>query len=96
MATDEIDKRVTVEMMQEELHIDGEESILQDLIENGEEYVAGSIDFNIPLKEYYSHSLFRRAVKTYVTGYYYDRTSGIGSNKSLLALINQLKGRIWR
>lgn len=86
---------VTVEELQEELHIDGEEGILKSLIEEGQEYVRGAIDYDIPLETYEEYPLFNRAVKTYATGYYYDRSTGIGANKGLMAMINVLRGRMW-
>ncbi len=86
---------VTVSEMQEELHLDGEEGILQSLITEGTDYVRSAVNYDLPVEEYEKYPLFDRAVKTYVSSYYYDRSTGVGTNKGLSMMINHLRGRVW-
>lgn len=86
---------VTVSEMQEELHLDGEEGILQSLITEGTDYVRSAVNYDLPVEEYEKFPLFDRAVKTYVSSYYYDRSTGVGTNKGLSMMINHLRGRVW-
>lgn len=86
---------VTVSEMQEELHLDGEEGILQSLINEGIDYVRSAVNYDLPVEEYEKYPLFDRAVKTYVSSYYYDRSTGVGTNKGLSMMINHLRGRVW-
>ncbi|WP_288528286.1 head-tail connector protein [uncultured Secundilactobacillus sp.] len=86
---------VTVEQIQNELHIDGEDDLLQSLITEGEDYIRSAVNYRVPITRYEQYPLFDRAVKTYVSSYYYDRSSGVGSNKGLVMMINHLRGRIW-
>lgn len=86
---------VTVQELQAELHIDGEEAILQALINEGQDYVRSTVAYDLPLTDYEQYPLFDRAVKTYATAYYYDRSTGVGSNKGLTMTINHLRGRMW-
>jgi uncharacterized phage protein (possible DNA packaging) len=81
--------------MQEELHLDGEEGILQSLITEGTDYVRSAVNYDLPVEEYEKYPLFDRAVKTYVSSYYYDRSTGVGTNKGLSMMINHLRGRVW-
>ena len=86
---------VTVSEMQEELHLDGEEGILQSLITEGTDYVRSAVNYDLPVEEYEKYPLFDRAVKTYVSSYYYDRSTGVGTSKGLSMMINHLRGRVW-
>lgn len=86
---------VTVSEMQEELHLDGEEGILQSLITEGTDYVRSAVNYDVPVEEYEKYPLFDRAVKTYVSSYYYNRSTGVGTNKGLSMIINHLRGRVW-
>lgn len=86
---------VSVSEMQEELHLDGEETILQSLIDEGTDYVRSAVNYNLPVEEYEKYPLFDRAVKTYVSCYYYDRSTGVGTNKGLSMMIIHLRGRMW-
>ncbi|UIF30458.1 head-tail connector protein (plasmid) [Levilactobacillus brevis] len=86
---------VTVSEMQEELHLDGEEGILQSLITEGTDYVRSAVNYDVPVEEYEKYPLFDRAVKTYVSSYYYNRSTGVGTNKGLSMMINHLRGRMW-
>lgn len=86
---------VTVSEMQEELHLDGEEGILQSLITEGTDYVRSAVNYDVPVEEYEKYPLFDRAVKTYVSSYYYNRSTGVGTNKGLSMMINHLRGRVW-
>lgn len=86
---------VTVSEMQEELHLDGEEGILQSLITEGTDYVRSAVNYDLPVEEYEQYPLFNRAVKTYVSCYYYDRSTGVGTNKGLSMMIIHLRGRMW-
>lgn len=86
---------VTISEMQEELHLDGEEGILQSLITEGTDYVRSAVNYDLPVEEYEKYPLFDRAVKTYVSSYYYDRSTGVGTNKGLSMMINHLRGRVW-
>lgn len=86
---------VTVSEMQEELHLDGEEGILQSLINEGTDYVRSAVNYDLPVEKYEKYPLFDRAVKTYVSSYYYDRSTGVGTNKGLSMMINHLRGRVW-
>ena len=86
---------VTVSEMQEELHLDGEEGILQSLITEGTDYVRSAVNYDLPVDEYEKYPLFERAVKTYVSSYYYDRSTGVGTNKGLAMMIIHLRGRMW-
>ncbi|GAY74347.1 head-tail connector protein [Lentilactobacillus kosonis] len=87
---------VTVEQVQTELHIDGEEEILQSLITEGQDYIRSAVDYNISIEDYEKYPLFDRAVKTYVSSYYYDRSTGVGTSKGLAMMINHLRGRMWQ
>lgn len=86
---------VTVEQVQAELHIDGEEAILSSLITEGQDYIRSAVAYDLPLDDYEKYPLFDRAVKTYVSSYYYDRSTGVGTSKGLTMMINHLRGRMW-
>ena len=86
---------VTVEEVQAELHIDGEEAILASLITEGQDYIRSAVAYDLPIEAYEKYPLFDRAVKTYVSSYYYDRSTGVGTSKGLTMMINHLRGRMW-
>ena len=43
--------------MQEELHLDGEEGILQSLINEGTDYVRSAVNYGLPVEEYEKYPL---------------------------------------
>lgn len=57
---------VTVENMQDYLAIDGDDDVLESLIEYAEEDARGSIDSSIDIEEYRKLPIFNQAVKTLV------------------------------
>lgn len=84
---------VTPEILQEELHIDGEEALLNSLIEEGKEYVMNAVNGELPESYFLKYRAYDRAVKSYATGLYYDRTGGT-NQKGVTMGINFLRGKL--
>lgn len=61
-----IDSGVTVENMQDYLNVDGDESVIQNLILMAESDVIGNIDDTIPVETYRKYYQFNQAVRVMV------------------------------
>ena len=68
-----IDSGVTVENMQDYLNVDGDESVIQNLILMAESDVIGNIDDTIPVETYQKYYQFNQAVRVMVDFMYFNR-----------------------
>lgn len=84
---------VTPEILQEELHIDGEENVLQNLIDDGREYIMNAVNSKLPESYFEEYRAYDRGVKSYATAFYYDRTGGVNP-KGLVMAVNVLRGHL--
>lgn len=89
---------VTVENMQDYLAIDGDDDVLESLIEYAEEDARGSIDSSIDIEEYRKLPIFNQAVKTLVDFNYYNRGALSGQQiaypKSYQYMLNKIRWKV--
>ncbi|MGV0167607.1 head-tail connector protein [Furfurilactobacillus sp. WILCCON 0119] len=91
---------VTVANMQQYLNVDGDDEILQQLINMAEEDVMGAIDDMIDVKKYRKFERFNQAVRVLVDFTYFGRgeltTTGLAYPPSYLYMINGIRWKIRR
>ncbi|GEK28516.1 head-tail connector protein [Furfurilactobacillus siliginis] len=91
---------VTVENMQQYLNVDGDDTILQDLINMAEKDVQGAIASDIDLEKYRKYDLFNQAVRVMVDFTYFGRgelaKTGLAYPPSYLYMINGIRWKIRR
>ncbi|WP_461241146.1 head-tail connector protein [Paucilactobacillus sp. N302-9] len=67
------EKGVSTDDMQKYMSVDGDESVIADLIDMAEEDIKGNIDRTIPTEKYRSYSQFNQAVRIMVDFSYFNR-----------------------
>jgi uncharacterized phage protein (predicted DNA packaging) len=73
---------------------DEELKIITDLINQAEDYIRSSVNYQVAVEEYLKLPMFKRAVTTLVAQLYYDRTLENGLSKGMQMMINHLRGRL--
>ncbi|ADG39899.1 hypothetical protein LKI_01780 [Leuconostoc kimchii IMSNU 11154] len=91
---------VTVADMQDYLAIDGDDDVLNNLIEYAEEDARGSIDSSINIEEYRKLTIFNQAIRTLVDFNYYSRGALSGQQisypKSYQYMLNKIRWKVGR
>lgn len=89
---------VTVADMQEYLAIDGDDVVLQNLIDYAEEDARSSIDSSIDISIYRQLTIFNQAVRTLVDFNYYNRGALSGQQiaypKSYQYMLNKIRWKV--
>ncbi|MCT8389578.1 phage gp6-like head-tail connector protein [Leuconostoc holzapfelii] len=89
---------VTVSDMQEYLAIDGDDVVLQNLIDYAEEDARSSIDSSIDISIYRQLTIFNQAVRTLVDFNYYNRGALSGQQiaypKSYQYMLNKIRWKV--
>lgn len=89
---------VTVANMQDYLAIDGDETVLQELIDYAEADAIGSINSEIDVEVYRKLPIFNQAIRTLVDFNYYNRgvLSGqqIAYPKSYQYMLNKIRWKV--
>lgn len=89
---------VTVANMQDYLAIDGDETVLQELIDYAEADAIGSINSGIDVEVYRKLPIFNQAIRTLVDFNYYNRGTLSGQQiaypKSYQYMLNKIRWKV--
>lgn len=89
---------VTVADMQDYLAIDGDETVLQELIDYAEADAIGSINSGIDVEVYRKLPIFNQAIRTLVDFNYYNRGTLSGQQiaypKSYQYMLNKIRWKV--
>lgn len=89
---------VTVANMQDYLAIDGDETVLQELIDYAEADAIGSINSEIDVEVYRKLPIFNQAIRTLVDFNYYNRGALSGQQiaypKSYQYMLNKIRWKV--
>lgn len=89
---------VTVADMQDYLAIDGDETVLQELIDYAEADAIGSINSRIDVEVYRKLPIFNQAIRTLVDFNYYNRGALSGQQiaypKSYQYMLNKIRWKV--
>lgn len=89
---------VTVADMQDYLAIDGDETVLQELIDYAEADAIGSINSGIDVEVYRKLPIFNQAIRTLVDFNYYNRGALSGQQiaypKSYQYMLNKIRWKV--
>lgn len=89
---------VTVANMQDYLAIDGDETVLQELIDYAEADAIGSINSGIDVEVYRKLPIFNQAIRTLVDFNYYNRGALSGQQiaypKSYQYMLNKIRWKV--
>lgn len=89
---------VTVANMQDYLAIDGDETVLQELIDYAEADAIGSINSGIDVEVYRKLPIFNQAIRTFVDFNYYNRGTLSGQQiaypKSYQYMLNKIRWKV--
>lgn len=89
---------VTVANMQDYLAIDGDETVLQELIDYAEADAIGSINSGIDIEVYRKLPIFNQAIRTLVDFNYYNRGALSGQQiaypKSYQYMLNKIRWKV--